>query len=71
MTTKESISTFFRHDKIAIAGVSRKKQKFGNTIFSELTKKGFKMYPVNPNMDDYQGQKVYHSLSELPDDVSA
>lgn len=71
MTTLESIQSFLSQEKIAVAGVSRKKQKFGNAIFNELTKKGFEVYPVNPNMNDYHGQKCYQSVEDLPDDVSA
>jgi len=71
MTTMQSINSFLEQDKIAVAGVSRAKQKFGNAIFRELNKKGFEVYPVNPNMDNYQGRKCYHTVSELPEGVSA
>ena len=71
MTTLESIQSFLSQEKVAVAGVSRKKQKFGNAIFKELTKKGFQVYPVNPHIDDFQGQKCYHAVAELPEDVSA
>ena len=71
MTTLNSIETFLSNEKVAVAGVSRKKQKFGNAIYNELDKKGFRVFPVNPNMDDYLGGKCYHSISDLPDDVQA
>lgn len=71
MTTLESIQSFLSQEKVAVAGVSRKKQKFGNAIYKELSKKGFQVYPVNPHIDDFQGQKCYHAIAELPEDVSA
>lgn len=71
MTSIQSINTFLASKKIAVAGVSRKKQKFGNAIFKELSSKGFEVYPVNPEMDEFQGTKCYHSLAELPDDVNS
>jgi len=71
MTSKKSIETFFKQKNIAIAGVSEKKQKFGNTIYKELSKKGFNLYPVHPRMESYDDKKCYHSLAELPEDVTA
>lgn len=71
MNTAQSIDTFLKNKKIAVAGVSRKKQKFGNAIYKELQGKGFELFPVNPNLDEYQGQKCYHSLMELPGEVEA
>ncbi|MEZ5195637.1 MAG: hypothetical protein R2764_04350 [Bacteroidales bacterium] len=39
MTTLQSINAFTAQKNIAVAGVSRKKQKFGNAIYKELKKK--------------------------------
>jgi predicted CoA-binding protein len=55
---------------IAVAGVSRKKQKFGNAIFKELVKKGYVVFPVNPNMDEFEGEKCYRSIESLPVEVT-
>lgn len=71
MTTTQSINQFLSQEKIAVAGVSRTRQKFGNAIYKELRKKGYQVFPVHPSMDDYQGQQCFHSLEELPEDVSA
>ncbi|MCD4745740.1 MAG: CoA-binding protein [Bacteroidales bacterium] len=70
MTTLKSINDFFLQKNIAIAGVSRKKHKFGNTIYKELKKKGFKVFPVNPNMEEYKGEKCYNDIASLPDNVT-
>lgn len=71
MTKMQSINEFMAQKNIAVAGVSRKKQKFGNTIFKELAKKGFTLYPINPNMEEYEGVKCYPDIASLPDDVTA
>ena len=71
MSSLKSIEEFISQKKIAVAGVSHKKQKFGNAIAKELKKKGYEVYPVNPNLDEFEGEKCYHSLNELPDDVTA
>jgi len=70
MATLESINQFMVQKHIAVAGVSRKKQKFGNAIYKELNKKGYNLYPVNPNLDQYNGSKCYPEIATLPDEVS-
>ena len=71
MTKVPSINQFFSEGKIAVAGVSRTRHKFGNAIFKELRKRGFDVVPVHPHIDDYEGQRCYHTLDELPEEVSA
>jgi uncharacterized protein len=69
MNYPNSISEFLKQKNIAIAGVSRTRHKFGNTIFKEMKKKGYNLYPVNPNLDEFEGQKCFRSIGSLPIDV--
>jgi len=69
MTTLNKIQNFLEPRKMAIAGVSRNPKKFGAYVFAELKKKGFELYPINPNTDQIQGLKCYKSVDELPPDV--
>jgi len=71
MTALKSINEFMSQKHIAVAGVSRKKQKFGNAIFTELSKKGYNVYPVNPNLEEYNGKKCFKEIASLPEEVSA
>ena len=68
---KDKIDRFLTCKKFAIAGVSRNKHKFGNTIFKELRKKNFDIVPVSPNMESFEGEKCYRSVKDLPADVEA
>jgi uncharacterized protein len=70
MTTLNVINEFMSQKNIAVAGVSRSKSKFGNAIYNELSKKGYHVYPVNPNMKEFEGNKCYDKISELPQDVT-
>ena len=70
MTTIQSIDTFMAQENIAVVGVSRKKQKFGNVIYKELEKKGYTLFPVNPNMEEYNGSKCYPEIASLPLEVT-
>jgi hypothetical protein len=67
--TKEQIDTFLDGKKMAMAGVSRNPKKFGYQIFDELTKKGFMVYPVNPEADEINGVTSFKDIASLPDDV--
>lgn len=70
MTSNQSIQDFLAQKKIAVAGVSRKKSKFGNALYNELKKKGYDVVPINPNLESYDDNKCYHSVLSLPDDVT-
>jgi len=71
MSKLKSINNFLECKHIAVAGVSRSRSKFGSVIFRELRKKGYNVYPVNPNIDTYEGQVCYPGISALPDDVGS
>ncbi len=64
MTTKANVDDFLSSARLAIVGVSRSKIKFGNSIYRELKKKGYLVFPVNPNTDS-----CFPSLTELPETV--
>jgi len=72
---REQLRPFFEPKAVAIIGATNKKGKVGNVIFENFKKnkeKGiFKgnIYPVNPKLDEIEGYKVYHDVSELPDDT--
>lgn len=71
MTTQKQITDFLANDPIAMAGVSRNPKKFGFTAFKELKGKGLNLIPINPNADEIEGEKVYRSVKDLPDEVMA
>jgi predicted CoA-binding protein len=64
-----SIDAFLKPKKFAFIGLSRDPKKFSRAVFKELHAKGYDIYPVNPNMDDVEGIRCYHNVSDLPEDV--
>ncbi len=66
---KKKIDQFMACNKFAIAGVSRNKNKFGNAVFRELKKKNYDIVPVNPNMENFSGEKCYRSIADLPSGI--
>jgi len=66
MISLKVIEDFLVDKKLAVAGVSRHPEKFGNKVFSMLKEKGYELMPVNPNADSINGVKSYHAISLLP-----
>jgi hypothetical protein len=53
---------------IAIIGATDNPRKYGNRIYLDLKRKGFRVYPVNPSRSTVDGDPAYASLSLLPDE---
>ena len=61
------IDTFLKENNIfAVVGVSRNPSKFGYIIYQDLKRKGYKVFPINPNTKIINGDKAYAYLSQLP-----
>jgi predicted CoA-binding protein len=71
MKTSESINLFLQQPHIAVVGVSRNKNKFGNAVYKTLKKKGIKVLPVNPHLTHFEGDKCFSSIETLPAHVKA
>lgn len=71
MNSKKNVEDFLSQKKIAVVGVSRKKTKFGNAIYKELKQKGYNVFPVNPNMQTFEGDTCYSDLQLIPGKADA
>jgi uncharacterized protein len=69
--SKQTIDEFVQQKNIAVVGVSRNKDKFGNTIYRELKAKGYKAQAVNPHLDMVEGDRCYAGLGALPEKPDA
>lgn len=63
---KAIIEKFVGDKNIALIGVSNNKQKFGNYLLQELTKKGYMVFPVHPVIVDIDGIKCFPDVKSLP-----
>jgi len=66
---RKAIDSFFTAKKIAVAGVSRDTKKFGYSVFTALSDRGFDIYPINPNAQSLFGTPCFQSITDLPPDV--
>ena len=69
MVTKAMMDDFLSQRTLAIVGVSRKGNKFGNNVFKELKAKGYQLYLVHPSGEIIEGEQSYPSLKALPQKV--
>jgi hypothetical protein len=69
-TIKEAAAEFLSHKRIAVTGVSRDAGAHGsNAVYKRLRDRGYEVYAVNPNTDEVEGDRSFHSLAEIPGGV--
>jgi len=70
-TLKEKVNDFYAQKRIAVAGVSRdmSHHPVGNLIYQRLKKTGHDVFPVNPNMQTFEGDCCYPDLKSIPGGV--
>ncbi len=69
MADKKIVEKFIAARKLAVVGVSRDSKKFGSAVYKELKSKGYELFPVNPNMDNLNGDTCFPDLKSLPETV--
>ncbi len=69
MTSKATVNDFISQRSLAVVGVSRRGQKFGNMAYRELKKSGYKLYPIHPTAETLEGDRAYKDFASLPEPV--
>ena len=64
------IERFVSDKNIALIGVSSDKKKFGNMLLLELTKKGYTVFPVHPDLGEIEGIRCIPDVKNLPGHVT-
>ena len=67
MTTRADVNAFLASSRIAVVGVSRSKNKFGNLAYRELKSKGYRLVPVHPDAREIEGDACARDLEALPE----
>ena len=57
--------------RIALVGATKNKEKVGNIILRDLTKKGYEVIPVTPKDDEVEGIKTVNKVENLPKDIDS
>ena len=65
-TVPNSVATFLRGKRFAVAGVSRDKGQAANAVYRKLRSAGYDVIPVNPNATEVEGVRCYPDLQSIP-----
>ena len=69
---KDAAAAFLANKRIAVTGVSRNPKGHGsNVVYKRLRDRRYEVYAVNPNADQVEGDRSYHSLKDIPGSVDA
>ena len=66
MKEEEIKDTLSRFKTVAIVGISPKPDRPSYVVAAYLQSKGYRIIPVRPDGEEILGEKVYHSLMEIP-----
>lgn len=55
---------------IAVVGLSPRTDRPSHGVASFLKKRGYKIIPVRPRIEELLGEKTYASLSEIPNEIT-
>jgi len=66
----EDIESILKNSKtIAVVGLSDRPERPSYQVASYLLEQGYRIIPVNPNISEWRGIRVYGSLSEIKEKV--
>jgi len=54
---------------VAVVGISPNEDRPSYVVASYLKTKGYRIIPVRPDGEEILGEKVYHSLTEIPQGI--
>ena len=67
----DMVQEFLAQKKIAVVGVSDKRETGCNMAYQKFKENGYQVYPVNPRIDSYDGVTCYPDLKAIPDKLDA
>lgn len=65
------VQDFLAQKKIAVVGVSDKRDTGCNLAYKKFKESGYQVYAVNPRLSSYDGQPCYTDLKSIPEKVDA
>lgn len=68
---KHYLSPLFSPGSVAVIGASSREDSVGGVVFKNMLESGYqgRLYAVNPNHDEIQGQRAYASIEQIDDSL--
>ncbi|MFQ5605644.1 MAG: CoA-binding protein [bacterium] len=68
---QEAVHDFLSQKRIAVVGVSSKRETPANGIYRKLKKSGYQVFPVTPNAETFDGDACFADLLSIPQQVDS
>ena len=65
------VQDFLAQKKIAVVGVSDKRETGCNLAYTKFKEHGYQVFPVNPRLSEFQGEPCYPDLKSIPEKPDA
>ena len=65
------VQDFLAQKKIAVVGISDKRDTGCNLAYKKFKENGYQVFPVNPRISTYEGETCYADLKSIPEKVDA
>ena len=65
------VQGFLAQKRIAVVGVSDKRETGCNMAYTKFKENGYQVYAVNPRISDFNGEPCYPDLKSIPDKPDA
>ena len=69
MKEEEIRNTLISCQTVAVVGVSPKPDRPSYLVAAYLQSKGYRIIPVRPDGEEILGERVYHSLRQIPGEI--
>ena len=70
-TLDNMVKDFLAQKKIAVVGVSDKRETGSNMAYTKFKDNGYQVYPVNPRLSEFQDAPCYPDLKSIPETPDA
>jgi len=67
----DMVQDFLSQKRIAVVGVSDKRETGCNMAYKKFKENGYKVFAVNPRIASYEGDACYPDLRSIPEKVDA
>jgi len=65
------VGDFLAQKKVAVVGVSDKRDTGCNLAYNKFKENGYQVYPVNPRISEFEGDPCYPDLKSIPEKPDA
>jgi predicted CoA-binding protein len=70
-TVRGQIDQFLASERLAVVGVAQSPQEFAHRLYCDMRQFGYQAIPVNPRVDNIDGERCYSRVQDITPGVQA